>query len=246
MASTVGIKGRAVMDFIRHKVPIFSGVKGLKYGNMAFWDTNYKSAPDHDHEWGCDPEDLVSYDYRVNGMSKAGSLKTTVPRDQPVLTIGAGSSRLGDVIYGLGIKPVIQCDFSEIVVNRRKVRINPTQPDMFWEYTDCRLKMTHLTKHLNDNQLFGSVWDKGLIDGLYLAGGEALDDISKIVSNVSEVLSDEGVFVTLSRSHPQYITPLLQHDGFSMIEVRLVEKPADIYLYRLCKQKQPKIREKMS
>jgi hypothetical protein len=229
------------MDHLRHNWPIFNGIKGLNYQDVSIWDNNYKNSPDNNVEYGCNPEDLVLYDYRSNGINMGGSLLTTVPRDLPVLVIGAGSSRLGDVMYELGMKPIVQCDFSETVVQRREKRVNLTlTPMMFWKCIDCRLPMSDLTTYLHPDKKisvmkFGSVWDKGMIDALYLAGGEAFEDITKIIASASGVLSPDGVFVLLSRSHPQYMLPLLKSPHFSKIEARLLEKPADIYLYRLCK-----------
>eukprot|EP00602_Paraphysomonas_sp_CaronLab_P008096 CAMPEP_0185028956 /NCGR_PEP_ID=MMETSP1103-20130426/15058_1 /TAXON_ID=36769 /ORGANISM="Paraphysomonas bandaiensis, Strain Caron Lab Isolate" /LENGTH=178 /DNA_ID=CAMNT_0027563551 /DNA_START=186 /DNA_END=722 /DNA_ORIENTATION=- len=174
-----------------------------------------------------------------------------MPSDDAVLLIGAGASQLGDAMYEYGYEPVVQTDFSEVVVNRRREALDRSKyPKMYWELADARLPLhplLHLIQkpnnsdvsHIQDGSassvLFGSVLDKGLIDGLYLAGGESMEDIPKVVSNVANVLTPEsGVFVTFSYSHPNIIEPLLKHRLFGSIEARLLETP-DIYLYRVCR-----------
>ncbi len=146
---------------------------------------------------------------------------------------------MGEMIYQNGFRPVVQTDFSQVVVDQMKKNYESKFSDMFWDCADAREPLTHLLKHLQDDDdkdiYFGSVIDKGLIDALYLADGEALNDIPKVVSNVIDVLDpDYGVFLTLSRSHPDYLEQYLKNSSILSIEARRLEYP-DIYLYRLCK-----------
>jgi hypothetical protein len=250
------------MDYLRHTLPMFKGKAGTEYQQAAFWDKLYSKTNEKHYEWGCRPNDLQVYNYRPEGrrygMSMTATIHQTIPEGLPSLIIGAGSSQIGEMIYQNGFQPVVQTDFSQVVVDQRKKESLQEYPEMFWDYADARESLAPLLAHLNQTKpsaakgadertkttgedeeeeevLFGSVIDKGLIDALYLANDNSLADISKIVSNVVEVLDpDWGVFLTLSRSHPEYLAPYLKNAGFLSMEARRLESP-DIYLYRLCK-----------
>lgn len=232
------------MDMVRQLGWI--GKSGGQLQTTQLWNNIYKSSVD-DYEWGCHPEEFLAYDYRSNGFSMYATIDDTLPLESPVLMIGAGSSLLGEAIYDHGYQPIVQTDFSEIVVERRKLAIDKSRyPLMFWDFADAREPLTHLLQHIKSNDplsrhekckwnRFGGVVDKGLIDALYLSGGESMGDISKVVSNVAKVLdSESGVFVTLSYSAPKIMTPLLKNKYFKSVEARLMEN-ADIYLYRMCR-----------
>jgi hypothetical protein len=235
------------MDLVRQLG--WGGKAGGQLQTMQLWNNIYKSSVD-DYEWGCHPEEFLAYDYRSNGYSMYATISDTLPSESPVLMIGAGSSLLGEAIYDHGYEPMVQTDFSEVVVERRKLAIDKLlRPHMFWDFADARKPMNHLLQHIQNKdptialsqhdttkwQRFGGVVDKGLIDALYLSGGESMEDIPKIVSNVAKVLNPQsGVFVTLSYSSPKIMTPLLKNKYFKSIEARLMES-ADIYLYRMCR-----------
>jgi hypothetical protein len=246
------VRTRAVMDYLRHAMPMFKGKKGTEYQQAAFWDQLYSKTNEKHYEWGCRPSDLQVYNYRPEGrrygMSLTATIHQTIPEGLPSLIIGAGSSQIGEMVYQNGFRPVVQTDFSRVVVNQRKKESLKEFPEMHWDYADAREPLRPLLAHLNQAEvrpeeeeeevLFGSVIDKGLIDALYLANDNSLADISKIVSNVVDVLDpDWGVFLTLSRSHPEYLEPYLKNAGFLSVEARRLESP-DIYLYRLCKGEQ--------
>ena len=226
------------MDMLRHMG--WSGKSGTQLQTSLLWNNIYKKSSG-DYEWGCTPDQFLAYDYRSNGFSMYASVNDTLPADCSVLMIGAGASLLGEALYDQGYQPVVQTDFSEVIVERRKETTSrDAYPNMNWECVDARFPLTSLLKYVHDascpgvdKQHFGAVVDKGLIDGLYLAGGSSMDDIGKVVSNVAEVLAPErGVFVTLSYSAPSIISPLLKNKYFSSVEARMMES-ADIYLYRM-------------
>lgn len=238
------VRGRALMDLVKGFG--WGGKAGTQLQTTQLWDKIYESSSG-DYEWGCKPDQFLAYDYRYNGFSMYATLNDTLPPGSPVLMIGAGASLLGEAIYDNDYQPVVQTDFSEVVVKRRRSDMDiDLRPQMYWECVDAREPMTHLLQHIQDKDpkhaieqhdkletKFGAVVDKGLIDGLYLAGGESMEDIPKVVSRVAEVLTPgKGVFVTLSYSSPNIITPLLKNKHFTSIEARLMEA-ADIYLYRM-------------
>lgn len=233
------------MDYIRKIFSNKSKQKGTNYEQENFWNNIYSKTTKKEYEWGCKPEDLKVYNFRSSeryGLSMTSTINQTIPEFMPSLIIGAGSSHLGEMLYENNFKPIVQCDFSEIVVKQRKKECEINYPEMFWDVADAREPLTPLLKYIqkpNEESLyFGSVFDKGLIDALYLGNDNIELVIPKIVSNVVDVLDpDWGVFVTLSRSHPDYLAPYLKNSSILSIEARLLEYP-DIYLYRLCRGSQ--------
>lgn len=230
------------MDYIRKIFPSLLTKKGTNYKNEQFWNNLYLNTTEKEYEWGFKPKDIEIYTFKnVNnyGMSITTTINDTIPNNQPTLLIGAGSSRLGEMLYTKDFKPLIQTDFSEIVVNQKKKECEHLYPEMIWERADARESLTPLLKLIQkpneDPIYFGSVIDKGLIDALYLGNDNIDVEIPKIVSNVVEVLDpDWGVFVTFSRSHPDCLEKYLKNTELVSIEARRLEYP-DIYLYRLCR-----------
>jgi hypothetical protein len=241
------VRTRAVMDYLRHSWPIFTTKKGTEYQSPLFWDQLYSKTTESHYEWGCQPKDLQVYSYRPArryGMSMGATIHQTIPPSLSALVIGAGSSRMGDMLHENGFPSVIQTDFSQVVIKKKQEEYRDLYPHIQWAYADARESLKPLLELIQEEEeeeeevLFGSVIDKGLIDALYLANDNSLENISKVVSNVVDVLDpDYGVFLTLSRSHPDYLEPFLKNSGFISVEARRMEYP-DIYLYRLVKGEQ--------
>ena len=95
--------------------------------------------------------------------------------------------------------------------------------------------------HAAAGGLFGSVVDKGLVDGLWLAGDDPAKHIPVVVKRAAEVLDPScGVFVTLSFTHPDYMVPLLLEQSAlewnKELEVRRIVSGGPIYMYRLTRR----------
>ena len=132
-------------------------------------------------------------------------------RQQAILVLGCGNSRLGeDMIlkgnWGDGDDNntvVIQSDVSHRVIETMSLRCAPLIEQGHMNFIqDDATEMTAFRDRMID-----ACFDKGLIDAIYCA--EEYETVRQIISQVHRVLKPGSVFCFLSFSRPEFILPAL-------------------------------------
>lgn len=124
----------------------------------------------------------------------------------PVLSIGCGTSRLGERLLDLNFKDVHEIDISPTLIAHRKAAKNGVKYDC----CDCRT-----LSHFRPESHYYLIIDKGTIDAL-LCGENGRNDVTRTVSEVYKALQPGGVFVCVSHAAPESRLDLFEGRGWSV------------------------------
>ena len=196
------IRGRSVLDFLRHRVGF--AIRNDYPTRVEFWERAYQGSVGA-VEWAqTGYHDLKEYDYDDATPKKPTTRRRSTWVDDvgrgKVLLVGSGTSPLGLDMWNAGWQDITSLDFSKAVIENRE------GADGFqWILGDAR----DLGKTF-DHELFDAVIDKGTIDSIYLSGSKNhASDIERIVDGAAKVAKQGGTFITFSLTHPSYMLPIL-------------------------------------
>lgn len=245
----MSLRGRQVIDRLKHRVSSWLKLPCPPYGNTNYWDGVYKTlGPNDVHEWGnlTLTEDLLEYEYKIlyPTSNEAAMLSSTFSEainvhpsemDKSILLLGCGNSKLGEDMVKHGWRgPLIQVDVVSRVLDTMAERCTSLveQGIMDFIHDDA----TELSAF--DNKTIDAVVDKGLVDALFCA--DNYKQVEAICNSVHRVLMPGGIFCMFSFSQPEYLLPRvsLPHDDsmevpkWKDIQVRQLES---ILMYRFQK-----------
>jgi ubiquinone/menaquinone biosynthesis C-methylase UbiE len=228
----MSLRGRYIIDRIKQAMggTKYFRLPVPPYGDAEYWNAAYQSLGSHQDdsfEWGdVSLGDVWEYEhkrldhyYHGDSSSKNGSttgsstlLTTTLAetigiapnadRDEPMLMLGCGNSRLGEEMIDRGWRgPLIQVDVSNRVIESMSQRCGDyiQQGHMNFIQDDA----TELSAFRNG--MMQACLDKGLIDALFCA--DEYDQCQKVLKSVHRVLKPGGTFVVWSFSRPEFILP---------------------------------------
>lgn len=175
-----------------------------QYGRSNYWDERYTR----------DPEPFDWYQ-RWDGIKD-----TVNPLLNPncnILILGCGNSRLGEELYDEGHTQLTNIDISGVVVEAMTEKYRD-KSSMSFQQMDCR--------QLDfPPQKFDVVIDKGTLDSI-LCGDGSTRNIHKTLTEISRVLTNEGVFICISHGEPSYRMTYMHCQEFEWnCEVKTVSKP---------------------
>jgi ubiquinone/menaquinone biosynthesis C-methylase UbiE len=228
----MSLRGRYVIDRIKRAIGQSFRLPCPPYGDERYWNLAYSSlGPQDSFEWGgVGLDDVWEYQHKrldhyyhhdnthagdaSNNATSAGSalLTTTLAetigvaphadRDQPLLMLGCGNSRLGEEMIDRGWRgPLIQVDVSNRVIDSMSQRCGHyiQQGHMNFIHDDA----TELSAFRKD--MMHACLDKGLIDALFCA--DEYEQCQKVLKSVHRVLQPGGTFVAWSFSRPEFLLP---------------------------------------
>lgn len=135
-------------------------------------------------------------------LAETIGISPNADRDEPMLMLGCGNSRLGEDMIDRGWRgPLIQVDVSNRVIESMSQRCSNyiQQGHMNFIHDDA----TELTAFRNG--MMQACLDKGLIDALFCA--DEYDQCQKVLKSVHRVLKPGGSFVVFSFSRPEFLLP---------------------------------------
>eukprot|EP00980_Cylindrotheca_fusiformis_P013099 scaffold3281_cov129-Cylindrotheca_fusiformis.AAC.18 len=177
----MSLRGRYVIDRIKKVLSNKVRLPVPPYGEPTYWDAAYRSfGPDDCYEWGdVSLSDLASYEYKPLEWDKPGSsitekLNTTLgktlsvesnaEKDEPILILGCGNSKLGeDMIHAGWRGPVIQVDVSSRVIESLSQRCSSFISNGHMNFIED--DATELSAFRS--AMINGCIDKGLIDAVY-------------------------------------------------------------------------------
>ena len=175
------------------------------YGKPEYWEQRYTK----------DPEVLEWHQ-----MSWAGLKDSLVPllkQEHKILNVGCGNSRLSEEMYDDGYKQIINIDISNVVIKAMQEKYQD-RTAMSFKHMDCRTMDF-------EKQTFNAVIDKATLDSI-VCGESSFANVHKYVSEVSRVLTDDGVFIVISHAQPHYRLNFLDKPEFNWkIETLTVPRP---------------------
>eukprot|EP01066_Platyproteum_vivax_P009800 Platyproteum_vivax@DN433_c0_g1_i1.p1 len=154
-----------------------------QYGNPEYWNERYTKDPEH-------------FDWYQRYAGIKSQVNEYVPNKvEKVLMIGAGNSRLSEEMVEDGYEKIINVDISKVVTDAMKEKYSE-KAELEYEEMDCReMKF--------ENGEFEAAIDKGTLDSL-LCGDNSNVSASKMLEEISRVLSPTGVYMCISYGQPSY------------------------------------------
>lgn len=175
-----------------------------QYGRAQYWDDRYTR----------DPEPFDWYQ-RWDGLKDV--LTDVLAPEANVLVIGCGNSRLSEELYDEGYTNITNVDISQVVINAMTAKY-ADRSTMKYLQMDCKTLDFPADK-------FNVVLDKGTLDSI-LCGEGSTHNIHTCLSEISRVLTANGVFVCVSHGEPSYRLTYLRCPEFSWnVMVQTVTKP---------------------
>jgi SAM-dependent methyltransferase len=250
----MSLRGRHVIDRLKHRVSGWLKLPCPPYGNTKYWDGVYKTlGPNDVFEWGNATlkDDLLEYEYRIldpdgnEAIMLSSTFSEAINVDPPemdktILLLGCGNSKLGEDMVEHGWRgPLIQVDVVSRVLDTMAERCASLveQGVMDFVHDDA----TELSAF--DNKTIDAVIDKGLVDALFCA--DNYKQVESICNSVHRVLKPGGIFCMFSLSRAEYVLPRvsLPHDDsmevpkWKDIQVRQLKS---ILMYRFQKNDETK------
>ncbi|XP_072035451.1 EEF1A lysine methyltransferase 4-like [Amphiura filiformis] len=170
-----------------------------EYGGVEYWDDRYESEESYDWLASVKFTDLIMQ-----------YLKTT----HRILILGCGNSKMSEELYNKGYVHITNIDYSQVCTNKMVAK-HEHCPHMTWEFMDMR-NLDYA------NEMFDVVLEKATLDVLMVEekhphnlSQECLDNMDKVLSEVSRVLSPEGIFISFTFAQPYFRKPLYARSKFN-------------------------------
>jgi len=176
-----------------------------QYGKVEYWEERYTR----------DPE---PFDWYQRWAGLKDTFLEFVKPTHKILMLGAGNSRLSEEMYDEGFQNIANIDISMVVVKAMQEKYKD-KPSMTYEQMDGR------AMDLQDGT-FDICIDKATLDSI-LCGEGSTHNAQKMLSEISRVLSPNGVYIAVSHGQPSYRLTYLQNykDLGWTVKIYTVQKP---------------------
>mmetsp|Transcript_14963 Transcript_14963/g.47710 ORF Transcript_14963/g.47710 Transcript_14963/m.47710 type:complete len:213 (+) Transcript_14963:14-652(+) len=174
-----------------------------QYGKSVYWDERYTK----------DPEPFDWYQ-RYSGIKDI--LAQHVKKEDAILMVGAGNSRLSEEMYDDGFRNIENIDISKVVIEQMEEKYKDR--DMTWRMMNaCSLEYA--------DEYFDVALDKGTLDSI-LCGEGSTANAAKMCSEASRVLKPNGVLLVISYGQPDNRLSYLEKEEYGWtVDVQTVPKP---------------------
>eukprot|EP00118_Oscarella_pearsei_P016535 m.158478 g.158478 ORF g.158478 m.158478 type:complete len:692 (+) comp38743_c0_seq11:626-2701(+) len=166
------------------------------FRSRHYWDTFFRQRGGKSFEWYGEYTDLCGLIH-----------KYAKPSSHSVLMLGCGNSRLGEDMYDVGYKYVVNIDISDVVIRQMIDRNSTKRPDLKFVKMDA-------TDMTFDDSSFDVVLDKGTLDAM-MSGeeSEVEGDVSRMFVEIRRVLKPGGRYFCLSLAQDHILNALLDRFG---------------------------------
>ena len=173
------------------------------YQNADYWNNRYSSRPE-------------PFDWLQSLPELQTLLFKYINKNDNILHIGCGNSRLPEMLSDEGYEKITNIDFSKKVIEQISQRYQKRYPKMKFKVMNI-LNM----EEFNENS-FEIIIDKGALDCI-LCGGKSKDNFEKSLSGIYRILCPNGKYIMISFNKPSYIKKyLIDYDWF--IEIFTIDK----------------------
>ena len=165
-------------------------------------------------------------------------------KNDKILNLGCGNSRLSEELSEEGYEDITNIDFSPKVIAIMEEKCKPKFPKMSFKVMDA-LDMKEI-----QSSSFNTVIDKGTLDSV-LCGDNSVTNAQKMISEVFRILAPGGHYICITYGDPEHRKKHFETQTWEKIITDKVPKPATSakeqpnpenfhYIYILIKKKNPK------
>lgn len=175
-----------------------------QYGKASYWDERYTK----------DPEPFDWYQ-RYTGVKDL--IAQYVKKEDNILNVGAGNSRLTEDMYEDGYQAISNIDISKVCIDSMAEKYKD-KTGLTWQYMNC------MQLDFPDEN-FDVVMDKGTIDSI-LCGEGSTANSAKMMNEISRALKPMGVYFCISYGVPENRLSYLENEEYKWkVTVHTVPKP---------------------
>lgn len=164
-----------------------------QYGKASYWDERYT-------------KDVDTFDWYQRYSGLKDWMSQYLRKDDNILMVGAGASRLSEDMFDDGYMTIINIDISRVVIDQMIARYRD-KPALMWQTMNaCALDFP--------DESFNAVVDKGTLDSV-LCGEGSTANVAKMCMEISRVLKPNGVYFICSYGVPDNRMQYLENDDYS-------------------------------
>ncbi|KAL7065852.1 hypothetical protein ACR3K2_37030 [Cryptosporidium serpentis] len=182
------------------------------YGTLEYWEERYK-------------KDRSPYDWYQKWDMLADLLKEYIDKDDRILIIGNGTSRLPEDLYDSGFQNVECMDISLTAVDIMHERLASRG-------IKCQVSDVLNMVQFLDNE-YNIVLDKGTFDTI-LCSENSYVKVDQMLKEIYRILNKEnGKYICISYGQPSYRLTYLKTMNKWDVDVISVKKPISSNIYKL-------------
>ncbi|KAL4493561.1 hypothetical protein ABPG72_004054 [Tetrahymena utriculariae] len=175
------------------------------YGKIEYWEKRYQT-------------NTKPFDWYQNYDGVKDIITQYINKSTRILNVGCGSSLLSEEMYFEGYKNITNVDYSNNLIKHLIERYSEGFENTFkFEHCDVRNMKGKFA-----NNSFDCVIDKGTLDSV-LCGEYSRQNSFKMLSEISRVLSQDGVYIVVTYGEEKKRQQLLENPEF-MWHVKKVYK----------------------
>merc|ERR1711991_163341 len=140
-----------------------------------------------------------------------------IPKNNRVLMVGCGNSVLSSEMADDGYSSIHNIDISSVVIEAMQEKYRGSE--------GLTYSVDDITALSLEDGAFEAAIDKGTLDAL-LCGSGSVENADKALSEISRVLTDDGVFVMITYGAPESRLTYLEKDDYGWtVSHETVAKP---------------------
>ncbi|MCQ2820895.1 MAG: class I SAM-dependent methyltransferase [archaeon] len=139
-------------------------------------------------------------------------------KQDEILNIGCGNSRLSEEMYEDDYHKITNIDFSNKVISQMEDRLKSKCPDMKFKVMDV-LEMKEF-----ENGKFNTILDKATLDSV-LCGDNSVPNAAKMMKEVFRILAPGGHYMVISYGDPLHREKYLNTEKWE-IKIDKIAKPS--------------------
>ena len=140
-------------------------------------------------------------------------------REDKILNIGCGTSRLGEDLSEEGFEDVTNIDFSQTAIALMEEKYRETYPRMVFR------KMDAMDMKDFQDEMFNVVIDKGTLDTVMCSDNFIVNG-RKMISEVHRVLVPGGKYISITYADPEHRKKHFETKTWEKILTEKINKPA--------------------